>query len=159
MNQSTVPATPSSVSDLRELVGKELGPTEWFEITQADIDAFADLTRDRQWIHVDPARASASPFGSTIAHGLFSLSLGPWLFEQLMAFEGFAHALNYGYEKVRFPAPLPVGSKIRMRATVTSAEDVGNDSALVIISQVFERHGADKPVCVAQSVARFTERS
>src|SRR5664279_6578901 len=110
---SSTPIKPTSVQDLKDLVGTKLGPTEWHDITQDRINAFADLTGDHQWIHVDPERANASDFGSTIAHGLYSLSIGPRFMEDLMAFDGFAHSLNYGYEKVRFPAPLPVGSRIR----------------------------------------------
>ena len=157
MPETTAPIRPTTVQDLRDLVGTKLGPTEWHDITQERIDAFADLTGDHQWIHVDPARANASAFGSTIAHGLYSLSMGPRFMEDLMAFDGFAHSLNYGYEKVRFPAPLPVGLRIRMHAEITSVDDVGGGSAHIITIQTFEREGADKPICVAHSVSRFTE--
>jgi acyl dehydratase len=151
-------ARPTSVADLRALEGTELGPTDWLEITQDRIDAFAQVTGDHQWIHVDPERAAASPMGTTIAHGLLTLSLAPAFMEALMAFDGFAHALNYGYEKVRFPAPVPVGSRVRMRATVTEVTDVPG-GAQVTTTQTIEVEGADKPVCVAQSVARFYERA
>ncbi len=151
------PVRPTSVAELQELVGTTLGPTEWHEITQDRINAFADLTGDHQWIHVDPERAGASPFGSTIAHGLYSLSLGPRFTEELMAFDGFAHSLNYGYEKVRFPAPLPVGSRIRMTATIDSVDAVGEGAAQITTVQTFEREGTEKPICVARSVGRFTE--
>ena len=151
------PIRPTSIQDLTDLVGSTLGPTEWHDITQERINAFADLTGDHQWIHVDPERAAASGFGSTIAHGLYSLSMGPRFMEDLMAFDGFAHSLNYGYEKVRFPAPLPVGSRIRMHATIASVDDVGGGSAHIVTTQTFEREGHDKPICVAQSVGRFTE--
>jgi acyl dehydratase len=160
----TQPATPStsvvrptSIADLQALVGQKLGPTEWHDITQERINAFADLTGDHQWIHVDPERANASAFGSTIAHGLYSLSIGPRFMEDLMAFDGFAHSLNYGYEKVRFPAPLPVNSRIRMHAEIVSVDDVGQGAAHIVTKQTFEREGSDKPICVAQSVGRFTE--
>jgi acyl dehydratase len=149
---------PSSVADLRALEGTELGPTDWLEITQDKIDAFAEVTGDHQWIHVDPERAAASPMGSTIAHGLLTLSLAPAFMEALMAFDGFAHALNYGYEKVRFPGPVPVGSRVRMRAQVVEVVDVPG-GAQVTTTQTIEREGADKPVCVAQSVGRFYERA
>jgi acyl dehydratase len=148
---------PSSVADLRALEGTELGPTAWLEITQDRIDAFADVTGDHQWIHVDPERAAAGPIGSTIAHGLLTLSLAPAFMEQLMAYDGFAHALNYGYDKVRFPAPVPVGSRVRLRATITEVADVPG-GAQVTTTQTIEREGGDKPVLVAQAVARFYER-
>jgi acyl dehydratase len=151
-------ARPSSVADLRALEGTELGPTEWVQITQDTIDAFAQVTGDHQWIHVDPERAAASPIGSTIAHGLLTLSLAPAFMEALMSFEGFAHALNYGYEKVRFPAPVPVGSRVRMRAQVVDVADVPG-GAQVTTTQTIEVEGGEKPVCVAQSVARFYERA
>jgi acyl dehydratase len=148
---------PATVADLRALEGKELGPTDWVEVTQEKIDAFAEVTGDHQWIHVDPVRAADSPMGSTIAHGLLTLSLAPAFMESLMAFEEFAHALNYGYEKVRFPAPVPVGSRVRMRAQVVSVSEVPG-GAQVVTTQTIEREGGDKPVCVAQSVGRFYER-
>jgi acyl dehydratase len=150
-------ARPSSVAELRALEGTELGPTAWVEIGQDKIDAFADVTGDHQWIHVDPERAAASPIGSTIAHGLLTLSLAPAFMEELMSFEGFAHALNYGYDKVRFPAPVPVGSRLRMRATIAEVSEVPG-GAQVTTTQTVEREGGDKPVLVAQSVARFYER-
>jgi acyl dehydratase len=119
-----VPVRPTTVAELRALEGTELGPTAWHEITQERVDAFAKATEDFQWIHVDPVRAADSPLGGTIAHGLFTLSLGPKFMEELLAFDGFAHSLNYGYDKVRFPAPVPVGSRVRMRATITAVADV-----------------------------------
>jgi acyl dehydratase len=151
-------ARPTTIADLRALEGTELGPTAWLEVGQDRIDAFADVTGDHQWIHVDPERAAASPMGSTIAHGLLTLSLAPAFMEELMAFDGFAHALNYGYEKVRFPAPVPVGSRLRMRATITDVSEVPG-GAQVTTTQTVEREGGDKPVLVAQSVARFYERA
>jgi acyl dehydratase len=151
-------ARPASVADLRALAGTELGPTEWVEVTQDKIDAFAAVTGDHQWIHVDPERAASSPLGTTIAHGLLTLSLAPAFMEELMSFEGFAHALNYGYEKVRFPAPVPVGSRVRMRALIASVDDVPG-GAQVTTTQTLEIEGGDKPVCVAQSVGRFYERA
>ncbi len=151
-------ARPASIADLRALQGTELGPTDWLDITQDMIDAFAQVTGDHQWIHVDPERAAASPMGSTIAHGLLTLSLAPAFMEALMAFDGFAHALNYGYDKVRFPAPVPVGSRLRMRATITEVAEIPG-GAQVTTTQTIEREGGDKPVCVAQSVARFYERA
>ena len=153
MDTTTLPVRPSTAADLAALIGKELGPTEWYEITQERVNAFADATGDHQWIHIDPERAAASPLGSTIAHGLFSLSLGPYLSGRLLAFDGFAHGLNYGYNKVRFPAPVPVGSRIRMRVTVASVDEVAG-GVQVTTTQIIEREGSDKPVMVAESIAR-----
>lgn len=153
MDTTTLPVRPATAVDLADLVGKELGPTEWFEITQERVNAFADATGDHQWIHIDVEKAAASPLGGTIAHGLFSLSLGPYLSSQLLALDGFAHGLNYGYNKVRFPAPVPVGSRIRMRVTIVATEEVGG-GIQITTSQVVEREGSDKPVMVAESVAR-----
>ncbi|MCT7293618.1 MaoC family dehydratase [Rhodococcus sp. PAE-6] len=153
MDTTTLPVRPSTAADLAALIGRELGPTEWYEITQERVNAFADATGDHQWIHIDPERAAASPLGSTIAHGLFSLSLGPYLSGRLLAFDGFAHGLNYGYNKVRFPAPVPVGSRIRMRVTVASVNEVAGD-VQVTTTQIIEREGSDKPVMVAESIAR-----
>jgi acyl dehydratase len=146
--------TISGIDELRAKVGEELGVSEWHEVTQDEIDAFADATGDHQWIHVEPERAAQTPFGSTIAHGLYTLSLGPRFTFALFTIEGFAFGLNYGYNKVRFPAPLPVDSRLRMRATLASVEDVAG-GVQTTISQTFEREGGDKPVCVAESVARM----
>jgi acyl dehydratase len=150
-------ARPATVAELQALAGTELGPTDWVEIPQEKIDAFADATGDHQWIHVDPARAKDTPLGSTIAHGLLTLSLAPGLMEQLMAYDGFAHALNYGYEKIRFPAPVPVGSRLRLRVTITDVTEVPG-GAQATMAQTIEVEGGAKPVCVAQAVARFFER-
>ncbi|MBF7733162.1 MaoC family dehydratase [Rhodococcus erythropolis] len=158
MTENQLPVRPSTFAELEKLIGQELGPTEWYDITQERINAFAEATNDHQWIHVDPERAASSPLGSTIAHGLFSLSLGPQFSCQLIHFDGFAHSLNYGYDKVRFPAPVPVGSRVRMRATVVSAEQLPG-GIQVKMSQVVEREGSDKPVVVAESVARVVEKS
>ncbi|NGP05789.1 MaoC family dehydratase [Rhodococcus sp. 14C212] len=153
---TALPVRPASFDELTSLIGKELGPTDWHDVTQERVNAFADATGDHQWIHIDPERAAASLLGGTIAHGLYSLSLGPALSATLLRFDGFAHSLNYGYNKVRFPAPVPVGSRIRMRATVQSAEQVGG-GIQVTMSQIVEREGSDKPVVVSESVARVVE--
>lgn len=154
---TTTPVRPTTIDELIALEGQELGPTQWHTLTQPDINAFADVTNDHQWIHVDEERAAAGPFGKTIGHGLFTLSLGPAFMEELMAFDGFAHSLNYGYDKVRFPHPRFVGSKVRMRATITKVTPNGNGSAQIVTTQVFEGEGVDKPICVAESIGRFTE--
>ena len=106
--------TITGLDELKAAEGETLGTSEWHEVTQEDIDAFADVTGDHQWIHVDPERAKDTPFGGTIAHGYYTLSLAPRFTEQVLALDGFAFAINYGLNKVRFPAPLPVGGRVRM---------------------------------------------
>src|SRR6478736_8103783 len=110
--------TISGPEELKAKVGEELGVSDWHEVTQERVNAFAEATEDFQWIHVDEERAKDTPFGGTIAHGLYTLSLGPKFSYDLFEVAGVAFGLNYGYEKVRFPAPLPVDSKVRMRATL-----------------------------------------
>jgi acyl dehydratase len=148
---------PESAADLRILVGSLLGPTDWYAVDQPRVDSFAEATEDRQWIHVDPDRAAASPLGGTIVHGLFTLSLGPRFLEELISFDGFAHSLNYGYGRVRFPAPFPVGGRVRMHLSIDAVEEVSGGVRLTT-TQTFELEGGAKPVCVAESLARFVER-
>ena len=145
--------TITGIEGLKQAEGDTLGTSEWHEVTQEAIDAFADVTGDHQWIHVDPERAKDTPFGGTIAHGYYTLSLAPRFSEQILKLEGFAFGINYGLNKVRFPAPLPVGAKVRMRAKVASVEPI-NGGAQLALELTFEREGGDKPVCVAQSVVR-----
>ncbi len=145
--------TLTGLDGLREAEGRELGVTAWREITQAEVDAFAEATGDHQWIHVDPARAADSPLGGTIVHGLLTLSFAPTMTASLLSLTGVAFALNYGYDRVRFPAPLHVGARVRMRATLAQVEDISGGVQIRIV-QTFEREGADKPVCVAESLAR-----
>jgi acyl dehydratase len=145
--------TITGLQELKGARGDELGPSGWHEVTQADIDAFAEVTGDHQWIHVNPERAAQTPFGGTIAHGYYTLSLAPRFSEQILALEGFAFGINYGLNKVRFPAPLPVGSKVRMRAAVAEVEDIPGGAQLTL-QLTFEREGGDRPVCVAESLAR-----
>ena len=151
-----LPVRPSSYEDLQDLLGKEIGPTDWYMVTQERIDAFAAATGDDQWIHVDPERAAASPLGTTIAHGLFSLALGPQFSYSLLSFEGFAHGLNYGYDKVRFPAPLPSGTRVRMRLTLQGADRVPGGIQVRSL-QVVEAEGIEKPVVVAEALVRIVE--
>ena len=146
--------TITGVEDLKARAGDELGVSEWYLVTQEEIDAFADTTGDHQWIHVDVERAADTPFGGTIAHGLYTLSLGPRFTFEVFTIDGFAFGLNYGYNKVRFPAPLPVGTRVRMRATLSAVDDVPG-GVQITITETFEREGGDKPVCVAESVARM----
>jgi acyl dehydratase len=150
--------TITGLEELKAAEGEELGVSGWHEVSQDDINAFADATGDHQWIHVDPERAKDTPFGSTIAHGYYTLSLAPKLTDEVLKFEGFAFAINYGLNKVRFPAPLNVDSKVRMRAKLAELSEIPG-GAQMIMELTFERDGAEKPVCVAQSVVRVYEGS
>jgi acyl dehydratase len=145
--------TLTGIDEIRAAVGTELGVSEWHEITQEAVDAFAAATQDFQWIHVDPERAKATPFGGTIAHGLFTLSLGPMFSYAMFSLASIGFGLNYGYDKVRFPAPLPVGSRLRMRAALAAADEIPGGLQIKIV-QTFEVEGSDKPVCVAESLSR-----
>jgi acyl dehydratase len=138
------------VSGLLELVGAELGPTSWIEVTQERIDAFAAATEDPYWIHVDPARATDGPFGTTIAHGFLTLSLTVPMMNEVVPDDG-AMSINYGVDRVRFPAPVPSGSRVRGRFRVVSVEDVPQGERAVIEATV-ECEGVDRPVCVAELV-------
>ncbi len=141
-----------------DLVGREL-LSGWFEIDQARIDEFARATNDAQWIHVDPDRAAAGPFGTTIAHGFLTLSLVVPLFEQaLPPLEGYGMTLNYGLNRVRFTAPVLVGSRIRGRFTVEEIEDVA-DGEQARVAVTIELEGQEKPVCVAEALFRFLRAS
>jgi acyl dehydratase len=149
--------TVTDLEDLRSRVGDEIGVSDWHEVTQESVDEFARVTGDDQWIHTDPERARATPFGGTIAHGYYTLSLHPVLIAQLMRYEGFAFAVNYGLNKVRFPAPLPVGNRVRMRVTLVSIDDVLG-GAQITSKLTFEGEGALKPVCVAEQMTRVYTR-
>jgi acyl dehydratase len=143
------------IEGLKALQGKEIGPSEWREVTQQDIDTFADLTGDHQWIHTDVERAKEeSPFGGTVAHGNLTLSLIDGLRIELMKSTGFKLGVNYGWNKVRFPAPVPSGSKIRATAEVVEVEDVGGGWFQIVTRFKVEVEGSDKPACVADSVGR-----
>ena len=145
--------TLNGLEEVRSHVGQELGVSDWHEVTQDEIDAFADVTGDHQWIHVDPERAKETPFGGTIAHGYYVLSLAPGFSYDMYTIEGIAFALNYGLNRVRFISPMPVGGKVRMRAKLVSADDVSGGVQLVT-ELTFEREGGEKPVCVAETLAR-----
>ena len=149
--------TTTTMAEVPGLVGTELGSSDWHEVTQEHVNLFADATGDHQWIHVDPERAKDTPFGSTIAHGYYTLSLHPMFAKQLLRFEGFAFAVNYGLNKVRFPAPVPVDSKVRMRAKLAELEDIPG-GAQITMKFTFEGEGALKPVCVAESLTRVYNR-
>jgi len=145
--------TLTGLDEIKAHVGKELGVSDWLLVTQETIDQFAEVTGDHQWIHVDVERAKQSPFGGTIAHGYFTLSLAPRFSYDMFTFEGFAFAVNYGLNRVRFPAPMPVGGKVRMRATLAAVDEIPG-GAQITTEVTFEREGGEKPVCVAETLAR-----
>jgi acyl dehydratase len=145
--------TLTGLDEVKAHAGQELGVSDWYQVTQEEINAFAEVTGDHQWIHVDPERAKETPFGGTIAHGFYVLSLAPRFSYALYTFEGFAFALNYGLNKVRFISPMPVGGKLRMRAKLVSVDDVPGGAQL-LTEATFEREGGEKPVCVAEQLVR-----
>ncbi len=145
--------TITGLDELKAAEGEVLGTSGWDEVTQKDIDAFADVTGDHQWIHVDVERARETPFGGTIAHGYYTLSLVPKLSQEIFRLDGFTFALNYGLNRVRFPAPMPVGGKVRMSAKVAELKEIPG-GAQMTMEMTFEREGGDKPVCVAETVVR-----
>ncbi|MDL9945382.1 MaoC family dehydratase [Gordonia sp. ABSL11-1] len=148
---STTQRTFTSVDEMKAAIGEDLGSGEWLEITQDRVNAFADATGDHQWIHVDPERAKDGPFGAPIAHGFLTLSLLPVLAGSIFTVDGPKLVINYGMNKVRFPSPVPVGSRIRANAVITSVEQTGSGVNMVVKNTV-EIEGADKPACVAENV-------
>ena len=144
----------NGMDELRKYRPQHLGYSDWHLVDQAQIDKFAEVTGDHQWIHVDPERAKSGPFGGAIAHGYLTLSLAPTLLGQVLTVEGMAFGVNYRCNKVRFPAPVPVGSQIRLGATVAGVEDV-EGGVQVTIDLTFEVKDAPKPSCVAQVVYRY----
>ncbi|GAA2080507.1 MaoC family dehydratase [Streptomyces albiaxialis] len=151
----TEPRVFTSAAELTAAVGQELGTSGWLEIDQKRIDLFADATGDHQWIHVDPERAADGPFGSTIAHGYLTLSLLPSLVPQVMRVEGMRMGVNYGVNKVRFPAPVPVGSRLRGRVELTEVTETKDGGVQIAAKVTVEREGGDRPVCVAESLSRY----
>ena len=148
-------ATVNGIEGLRELQGQKVGPSEWREVTQELIDTFADVSGDHQWIHVDVERAKKeSPFGTTIAHGNLTLSLIDGFRLQLIESSGFVLGVNYGWNKVRFPAPVPAGSRVRASSEIVEIEDVGGGWYQVVTRVTIEVEGSEKPACVADSVGR-----
>jgi len=145
--------TLTYLDDLETRAGEELGASEWVHVTQEAIDAFADVTGDHQWIHTDAVRAAASPFGGTIAHGFYTLALGAGLLGEVVDLERFPVAINYGLDKVRFPAALPVGARVRMRVPLDRL-DRQPDGAMLAFTLTFEGEGIRKPVCIARSLVR-----
>ncbi len=146
--------TFQTYSELAACVGQEVALTDWITVTQAQIDQFAQATGDHQWIHVDPERAAQGPFGTPIAHGFLTLSLLPRLFESAFRIDGARMGVNYGLNRVRFPAPVPVNSRLRARLTLQSVEPAAPDGVQMAWLVTIEREGGDKPVCVAESLVR-----
>ncbi|MGW1809699.1 MaoC family dehydratase [Streptomyces sp. NPDC002078] len=146
--------TVIGLDELKKLAGGDLGTSEWIEVTQERIDTFADATGDHQWIHTDPQRAAQGPFGAPIAHGYLTLSLFIPLFTELLDVQGVTTKVNYGLNKVRFPAPVKAGSRIRLAARLTSVEDVPG-GVQVTVDGTIEVEGGTKPAAVLQSLSRF----
>lgn len=143
-----------SLDEVKAAVGEHTGYSDWHIVTQEQINAFADATGDHQWIHIDPEKAAAGPFGTTIAHGFLTLSLIPMLSSQVSQVNGIRMGVNYGLNKVRFPAPVPVGSKVRAGVRILSVEDI--PGGLQLVNEVtIEREDGTKPCCVAESVVRY----
>lgn len=145
--------TYDRLSDLQALVGEEIGVSPWMPVTQQRIQAFADATDDQQWIHTDPARAAAGPFGSTVAHGFLTLSLLPAMFEQAFAVADVRMGLNYGLNRVRFMSPVPAGARVRGRFVLHSFEPLPGGAQTTVLATV-EIEGQDKPACVAETISR-----
>ena len=147
--------TTTTMAEVPGLVGTELGSSDWYEVTQDAVNLFADATGDHQWIHIDVERAKAeSPFGGPIAHGYLTLSLLAPLSSQVLQVSDTVMGVNYGLNKVRFPSPVPVGSKVRLTARLASVEQVAGGLQLTL-AVVIEREGGDKPVCIAEPVYRY----
>jgi acyl dehydratase len=147
--------TVNGIEELKALAGQTIGPSEWREVTQADIDTFAELSRDDQWIHVDVERAKTeSPFGTTVAHGNLTLSMIDGFRPELLQSTGFKLGVNYGWNKIRFPAPVPAGSRIRASVEAVSVEDKGGGWHQIVQRWTVEVEGSEKPACVAESVGR-----
>ncbi|HXX90941.1 MAG TPA: MaoC family dehydratase [Acidimicrobiales bacterium] len=146
--------TVHGIEEFHKLAGEHIGWSDWHLIDQERVNLFADATGDHQWIHVDPERAATGPFGGAIAHGYLTLSLAPVLLGEVLKVEGMAFGVNYGCNKVRFPAPVKVGAKLRLGAAVATVEDVPG-GVQVCLDLTFETEGAEKPSCVAQVVYRY----
>ncbi|MEI7625427.1 MAG: MaoC family dehydratase [Actinomycetota bacterium] len=145
--------TLNGPEEVKAAQGRDLGASDWYEVTQEAIDTFADITGDHQFIHVDVEKAKQTPFGGTIAHGFFTLSLMPMFNYSLLAVEGFAFAVNYGLNRVRFPAPMMVGKRVRMSIKLVKVEEVAGGLQLTT-ENTFECEGSEKPVCVAEQISR-----
>lgn len=142
-----------TMASLRHAAGTDLGVSGWIEVGQDRITAFAEATEDRQWIHVDPQRAADGPFGATVAHGYLTLSLIPAITRQLFEISDAGARINYGLNRVRFPSPVPAGSRLRGRAAIVSVEEVPG-GLQVVLAATIEREGSDKPACIAEVIVR-----
>lgn len=149
---ATVFASPA---ELKGAVGKHLGHSDWLEITQERIDQFAEATGDRQWIHVDPERAKTGPFKTTIAHGYLTLSLVNFFLPQIVEVQGISMGVNYGADRVRFPAPVPVGSRVRGSAELIKAEDTKDGAVQAVTRVTVEIEGSERPGCVIDTISRY----
>lgn len=141
---------------LAESAGNDLGESDWFDVTQEAVDAFAAVTGDHQWIHTDPVRAARSPFGGTIAHGYMTLALAPALLAQVLRLDDYGMAINYGLDRLRFPAPLPVGAQVRMHVQLDTVTLISGGAQLAL-TLTMEAAGVAKPVCVASALYRVYE--
>lgn len=142
------------LADLKPLVGQELAVSDWFPVSQQRIDQFAEATGDHQWIHVDPVRAAKGPFGATIAHGFLTLSMLPLLLETAVDIRDVKMGVNYGLNRVRFTAPVPVGSELRGRIRLLAFDDLPDGGVQLTTEVTIERKGSDKPACIAESISR-----
>ena len=149
---STVFKTPA---DLKNAIGQQLGVSDWLEIKQDRIDKFADATGDHQWIHVDPKRAKDGPFGACIAHGYLTQALVNHFLPQIMEVQGISMGVNYGADRLRFPAPVPVGSRVRGSAELLEAEDTKDGGVQTKVRVTVEIEGKDRPGCVIDTISRF----
>jgi len=145
----------NGLDELKARAGTDLGRSQWLEVTQERVNTFADATGDHQWIHVDLEAARSGPFGGTIAHGYLTLSLVIPMFGELLSVQGIRMGLNYGLNRVRFPTPVPVGSRIRLAAGIDSVEEVGANAMQAVVNLTVELEGSDKPACVAQAIYRY----
>jgi acyl dehydratase len=149
-----MPTVIDGIDELRAATGRHLGFSDWLEIDQARIDLFAEATGDHQWIHVDPVRAADGPFGSTIAHGYLTVSLTNFFLPQILTVEGVSMGVNYGVDKIRFPAPVPVGSRVRGGAELVEVTDAGA-GVQTLIRITVEIEGSERPACVVDSLSRW----
>ncbi len=150
-----MPSVFQSPSELKDAVGKPLGVSEWLEITQDRVDKFADATGDHQWIHVDPERAVDGPFGTTIAHGYLTLSLVNFFLPQIVEVHGISMGVNYGANRIRFPAPVRVGSRIRGSAELLGVEETKDGGVQATIRVTVEIEGSERPGCVIDTISRY----
>ena len=141
--------------ELKDAVGTDLGETDWLQIDQKRVNTFAEATGDHQWIHVDEEKAKAGPFGGTIAHGYLTASLVNYFLPQLLDVQGISMGVNYGVDKIRFPAPVPVGSEIRARGQITSADETKDGGVQSKVTVTIEIKGSDRPACIVETISRY----